>query len=376
MQKSQSLIIKKEKFLSNFYQRFFYLRNLNDYFDLQDVMCLIQVILYLIICPFTKVEESFNLQAMHDILFYGKELQKYDHFEFPGVVPRTFVGAFVISIISYPLHYILQIMSFNKLSSQYLVRFVLGFILVIAMGRFRRQITNIFGKQVGISFTIISNCQFHLPFYMSRTLPNTFALAIVLFAYSFWLQNKWTHTIALFAFATTIFRSEVILLFIPLILEALVKKRIGFTKTLLNGILFGILSLVITISVDSYFWNRWLWPEGEVFWFNTYQNKSHQWGISPYYWYFFNAIPKVIMGCIAFLPFGIYFEPRLIEFCRPIIIFLILYSFLPHKELRFIFYVIPFFNLVAAVGLSRIYNNRKKNIYSTYILRINFFSYF
>ena len=59
---------------------------------------------YLFACPYSKVEESFNLQAVHDTYYYGvwpalenfygpnaTSTLPYDHLQFPGVVPRAFV---------------------------------------------------------------------------------------------------------------------------------------------------------------------------------------------------------------------------------------------------------------------------------------------
>ena len=69
------------------------------------------ILVHLYQSPYTKVEESFNVQATHDILAYGfptnnaylKLKANYDHMTYPGAVPRTFVGALVLAGVAKPL---------------------------------------------------------------------------------------------------------------------------------------------------------------------------------------------------------------------------------------------------------------------------------
>lgn len=75
---------------------------------------------HLFLCPFSKVEESFNLQAVHDLLFHTTELDKYDHLEFPGVVPRTFLGALIVAVVAFPFQLLLGLFQYSKLFSLYL----------------------------------------------------------------------------------------------------------------------------------------------------------------------------------------------------------------------------------------------------------------
>jgi hypothetical protein len=70
-----------------------------------DLFVLVIAWVHVLLAPYTKVEESFNLHATHDVLMYGirpSVLPKYDHVTFPGAVPRTFVGSILLAWISTP----------------------------------------------------------------------------------------------------------------------------------------------------------------------------------------------------------------------------------------------------------------------------------
>ncbi|CAG8680135.1 5407_t:CDS:2, partial [Cetraspora pellucida] len=229
------------------------------------------------LCPYTKVEESFNLQASHDIMEFGislDALKKYDHFEFPGVVPRTFVGPLLLSLVSWPT-----------------IRFFLGISTSFALSYLRSSITKYFGYRVSVAFGVLSACQFHTIFWASRTLPNMFAFPLVILSYSHWISainssesnRKLLQMIRYMTYTAVIFRFEVGMLLAIIVLFELWMETLSFFDTLRVGIISGLASLGISCFIDTYFWQTLLmWPEGYVFYFNAVLGKSVEWGLIAY----------------------------------------------------------------------------------------------
>ena len=61
------------------------------------------------------------------------------------------------------------------------------------------------------------------------------------------------------------------------------------------------------------------------------------------------------------VPYGLWINSRVRQIFLPCFLFVFFFSFLPHKELRFIFYVLPIFNVAAAATCDRIWKNRGKS---------------
>ncbi|KAI4101400.1 MAG: hypothetical protein LQ339_005049 [Xanthoria mediterranea] len=330
------------------------------------------ILFHLIWAPYTKVEESFNIQATHDILTYGvrdlffpngsSELQlkdHYDHLTFTGPVPRTSVGALTLATASWPVTRLLR-----GVNPQIIVRAVLGLWNAFCLLYYRHGVESVFGRTTANWFVLFQASVFHIMYYASRTLPNFFAFGLEPYLY----MSRAQLFLSLVTATGVIFRSELALFLIPHTLVLLVTRRLSVACIITFGGLGALIGLSITVPIDSIFWQRFpLWPELSAFSYNILQSQSSNWGTSPWHFYFISALPRLLFNPITYtlcIPLAAS-QPALkrpvAELILPNLAFVALYSLQPHKEWRFIIYTIPPFLTAAALGANWIWTRRSKS---------------
>lgn len=164
--------------------------------------------------------------------------------------------------------------------------------------------------------------------------------------------------------AGVMFRSEIAILLAAETVYFLLQGHISLTKEIIPAGLAGAtIGLAITVSVDSFFWQQFpLWPEWVGFYYNTILGKSSEWGTSPFHFYFLNALPRLMLNPMSYLvciPYALNIKTSQ-DISLPHVVFIAVYSLLPHKEWRFIVYTVPAFTAVAAGGAGWIWTRRAK----------------
>ncbi|GKT42383.1 dol-P-Man:Man(7)GlcNAc(2)-PP-Dol alpha-1,6-mannosyltransferase [Colletotrichum spaethianum] len=314
------------------------------------------ITLHLLLAPDTKVEESFNIQAAHDVLVYGTPTHDvaarlratYDHFDFPGAVPRTFVGPVLLAGLGGP---VVNLLGFRH--AQLVVRALLGLANTAALLVFARSLGRGLGSGVMRWWVLLLASQFHVVFYASRTLPNMFAFALTTLASANLLPSpspspkshaaRLRVAISLLVFAAAIFRSEVAVLLATTGLYLLLTRQITIPRLISPFLISFAVAVAVSVPLDSYFWQKPLWPELWGFYYNAVLGSSSNWGVSPWHYYFSSALPRLL--------------PR----CAPLL-FVAIYSLQPHKEARFIFYAVPPLTAAAAQGANLIFARRSKSL--------------
>ncbi|KAL8721559.1 MAG: hypothetical protein Q9225_001767, partial [Loekoesia sp. 1 TL-2023] len=285
------------------------------------------ILVHLICAPYTKVEESFNIQATHDILNYGvwdiafpsksAGLQLKDHYDH-----LTFTGPPELSLV-FGMLYAFSIIA---IASQKPLEEVLR-IVTLALARLLPRVQNSSGAQTND--------------------PQTFLTIVTI--------------------TGIVFRSELALLLIPHTLLFLLTRRLSPTSIITSGLVGALIGLSLTVPIDSIFWQRFpLWPELSAFSYNILHSQSSNWGTSSWHFYFTSALPRLLFNPVTYIlciPLT-FSQPALrrpvAELILPNLVFVVLYSIQPHKEWRFIIYVVPPLLTAAALGANWIWTRRAK----------------
>lgn len=170
--------------------------------------------------------------------------------------------------------------------------------------------------------------------------------------------------------AGIVFRSELALFLAAHTLFLFLHGRITITREIMLAGMSGLLvGLTSTVLIDSFFWQQFpLWPELAAFKFNVLAGQASAWGRHPWHFYFSNAIPRLLLNPLTYLigiPVALIqpsTRPSAALIIIPSLAFVAVYSVQPHKEWRFIVYVIPPLTATAALGASYIWNHRTKSL--------------
>ncbi|ORY88336.1 Alg9-like mannosyltransferase family-domain-containing protein [Leucosporidium creatinivorum] len=327
-------------------------------------------LLLVVLAPFTKVEESFSLHAVRDILALGFDparLPSYDHIEFPGAVPRSFIGPILLAGATYPLLALGKMAELweEGLAVQMLVRAVLSLFSSLSLIFLSRRVRAAFGSNVARYTLLITATQFHVTFWMSRTLPNMFAFPLVQLAFGFLIAPSPRHAknssppdillaYSLLTFAAIVMRLELAALIVPLALDSLIRKTISLHALIAVGVVVGGASQALTVGVDSHFWGRTLWPEGASILYNVVEGHASDWGVMPWHYYFTRSLPKILHVSLPFALLSMFIDRRARRIGYPSLAFIALLSILKHKEWRFFVYVVPALNVCAAAGVQSV----------------------
>ncbi|KAH3684741.1 hypothetical protein WICPIJ_004272 [Wickerhamomyces pijperi] len=361
---------------------------------LTDPLYLLVLTFHVIVSPFTKVEESFNLHAIHDFLYKAPlDVTHFDHVEFPGAVPRSFIPAMLISLIAKAIQLIAKLRS--KLEVLLLVRGVIGVISWIGFVYLRESLkSNLKTSEIKKETTIaveenikklkkgsakfianqsnkkaeaadshwsltfwlflISAAQYHVMFYSTRTLPNFLVLPLTNVAFGKLFRGDFKTCIVLLSFASVVCRIELAALTLSLGLVCFLYKKITVPQLFSYGLTGGALGAVLSGGVDSFYWQRFTIPELESFIFNVIEGKASEWGVSPWSSYFSSFSLKLFFPLHApFLAFlACLNDPTKNQVLKismfASLLFVFIMSFQGHKEWRFVVYVVPLINIAAA----------------------------
>lgn len=152
----------------------------------------------------------------------------------------------------------------------------------------------------------------------------------------------------------------------PSFLRATSKERIKLFKESLRC---GSAVLVLSVLVDRFYYQSWMFPPIRFLYFNLFQSLSVFYGNNDWHYYLSQGLPLLLTTALPFAVIGIYralfsssntaessFENVVLsQFATIACVLIFGLSLISHKEVRFIYPLLPLLHILAAIPLNQFF---------------------
>ncbi len=196
----------------------------------------------------------------------------------------------------------------------------------------------------------------------TRSFSNTLETILTTIALAYWPWRPTQQSIKWCQFSLSLFTSAIsciirpnnglIWLYLGLVLLYRLPTIIVKVKVVLLVLAMATISIGLNSIVDYYYYGKFVFPIWEFLKFNIVEQAGDFYGVAPWHFYLFQGIPILLVG---YLPITIYecFTSWRSQFFGLLIFIISIYSFIGHKEFRFIYPLLPIFHLFTAKFFSR-----------------------
>lgn len=223
---------------------------------------------------------------------------------------------------------------------------------------------------------VLTMTNFFNGFFITRTFINSFEMTLTAISLYYWNWNgidmdKFSFQVALFlAIFTCLQRPSNGIIWIvlgcSLLWNLYQNKKYNSGIRLLGYVMRNlVLALILNCTIDYYFYQELVFPIFKFVKFNFTTPLSQFYGVAPWHFHIFQSVP-ILLGynILAFFYGMVMLQPKRSPFYKisplqtvklSIVINLIIYSCLPHKEFRFIYPLQPLFAVISTLGFLKLF---------------------
>ncbi|XP_068168046.1 GPI mannosyltransferase 3 [Antennarius striatus] len=202
-------------------------------------------------------------------------------------------------------------------------------------------------------------CSWFSWYCCTRTLTNSMETTLTCLAlFYFPLPGSKTHNskkyLTLVALAVVV-RPTALIVWLPLLIYHFWKEDAKLRLITREVVPIGAATVVISTLIDCIFYGKWTMVQFNFLKFNIFHGVADFYGSHPWHWYFTQGFAVVIGPHLPLFLHGCTLACKRYKVLLVAVVWtLLVYSFLPHKEFRFIYPVLPFCMIFCGISLARL----------------------